>query len=96
MDSEIGKKGKRFDIIYADPPYEFTSKDAKENLSYSARVLRMIEQMIDQGFPLLEVEGSLFLEDAAGAIPEEESLKYLILKSARKMGRSALQHYVYK
>jgi 16S rRNA (guanine966-N2)-methyltransferase len=92
---KLAKKGRHFDIIYADPPY-YESKEAEGKLSYSIRVLRAIDQLIDQGSSLLSPEASLFLEDASGSIPEDESFKYLVLKSARKMGRSALQHYVYK
>jgi len=92
---KLAKRGVSFELIYADPPYDQTSK-GEEALSFSGKVLMFIDRMIDEGHSLLVPEGSLFLEDAAEALPMTENLKHLILKSTRRMGRSALQHYYRK
>lgn len=89
---KLYEKGKVFDIIYADPPYEQMSKENGENLSLSTRILMMIDGM--KG--LLAPGGSLFLEDASNALPLINELDTLILKNKRQMGRSALQQYVSK
>ncbi len=89
--AKLTKKGSVFDIIYADPPYDRPSRESDEQLSYSRHVLKLI----DANIALLAPGGSLFLEDTAEALPKDEVLQHLVLKSMRCMGRSALQHYVH-
>ena len=89
---KLAKKGATFDIIYADPPYDLQHQTETETISFSGRVL----QLIDANIGLLDLAGDLFLEDAVDAIPEEGMLQHLVLKSSRRMGRSVLQHYVRK
>ncbi len=89
---KLAKRGKVYDIIYADPPYDTIQKDDTEEHSYSAQVLKFI----DGHNHLLKAGGSLFLEDAVTALPENETLHNLTLKSSRRMGRSSLQHYIVK
>lgn len=91
--AKLAKKGSVFDIIYADPPYEKKAfQEGSPTGSYSGQVLDFIESHP----ALLASKGSLFLEDDALALPEGKDLLNLTLKSMRKLGRSALQHYVKK
>lgn len=88
----LTKRNAVFDIIYADPPYAIYGEGEEEGVSLTAKVLAYIDEHID----LLAPEGDLFLEDARDAMPEAvtEKLVNLRLKSTRRLGRSALQHYV--
>lgn len=79
---KLTKQKKQFDIIYLDPPYDSPS-------SYSERILREIDNS-----QLLKEQGLLFIEDSTDALKNPENLTQLFLKSARRMGRSALLHYV--
>lgn len=83
-----------FDIIYADPPYEtFTNKYSQE--SFSSQVIRLVDDSIDSGCPLLGSNGSLYIEDSSKVISDEhKGYKNLVLSSSRAMGRSALQHWM--
>jgi 16S rRNA (guanine966-N2)-methyltransferase len=93
--SKLAKRGSSFELIYADPPYDQIAK-GEEALSYSGKVLLLIDKLIDDGHSILVTGGSLFLEDAAEALPPKQELKHLTLNSSRRMGRSALQHYYRK
>lgn len=90
---KLAKREKPYDIIYADPPYDQISKEKEDSISYSARILKIADE---HSASLMSPDGSLFLEDASNALPQVEWLKHFTLKSSRKMGRSALQHYVHK
>lgn len=94
--AKLAKQGRHYDIIYADPPYDIKSETAEGSISYSLRVLKVIDEMLGTEASLLAPGGTLFLEDAAGALPENEPLQHLTLKSARRMGRSALHCYKVK
>lgn len=89
---KLAKKGCQYDFIYADPPYAVLNK----GISFSAQVLSLLEELINLNLPLLKMGGQLFLEDASGALPDTKTLKHLVLKDSRKMGRSVLQHWEYK
>lgn len=78
----------RFDIIYADPPYDTTTHFHGEQMTYSERVLHALD-----GSPLLKERGMLFLEDVAHAQSEKVVLKTLRFLSSRKMGRATLQQF---
>lgn len=93
---KLAKKGKGFDVIYADPPYDVMIRDGEGKNSLSTQVLMVLDELIEMKLPLLKPEGSLFLEDAPNAIPEAKAYKNLILKDSRSMGRSALQRWGYK
>lgn len=86
------KRGFVFDIIYADPPYGRFEKGESVSESFTEMILHLIDEHIG----LLAPGGHLFLEDSHGAVPEvdEGQLSNLRHKSSRKMGKSALQHYV--
>lgn len=82
------KRGKSYNIIYADPPYEASSPVDGKQITYSTRLL----QMIDEGV-LLKPAGTLFIEEASGAQPIVDNLKNLKLVSNRRMGRSSLLQF---
>lgn len=82
------KQGKQYDIIYADPPYDALCKYQGKLISYSTRIVMMVD---DSG--LLKNEGVLFVEDSKDAQPEGLQLKTLRLTNSRQMGRSVLQQY---
>jgi 16S rRNA (guanine966-N2)-methyltransferase len=84
----LTKQKSKFDIIYIDPPYDAEVKRKDTTVLAS----RFILQFIDQN-SLLAASGMLFIEDSKDSIPDIETLKTLILKSSRKMGRSYLQQY---
>lgn len=75
------KRGARFDIIFADPPY---------GKGLSDELLMFIERR-----SLLNQGGSLFLEDELPKNHQEPVLSKLTLKSQRKVGRASLRHYIY-
>jgi 16S rRNA (guanine966-N2)-methyltransferase len=77
-----------YDIIYADPPYAILVKDETPPITASQQVVRMI----DKG-GLLAPSGVLFVEEAKGIFLEFENLQTLVLKKARRMGRSVLHQY---
>lgn len=94
--NKIAKQGLQYDIIYADPPYDLISASEYGQLSYSMRLLKMIDEMVKKNEHLLAPGGVLFLEDAVSALTKNEPLENLILKSSRQMGRSALHYYILK
>jgi 16S rRNA (guanine(966)-N(2))-methyltransferase RsmD len=84
----LEKKNKQFDIIYVDPPYDAFKTLDKVPVSFSALVLKMI----DEG-NLLKSGGDLFIEDSLDSKPETDQLQTLKLKSSRRLGRSFLQQF---
>jgi len=93
---KLAKRGDSFDIIYADPPYELYGGEEKKKIFYSEMVLATLDRLIDLNFLLLRPSGFLFVEEAAKALTHPNALKHLQLKNSRKMGRSALEHYIFK
>lgn len=84
--------GQKYDLIYADPPYDALMRKGKEiPISYSNQILKIIDENSFL-FPL----GSLFIEESSATELPKEGLKTLELKSIRKMGRSMLYHYLHK
>lgn len=92
---KLAKRGKQFDLIYADPPYSQIISGAPEGPTFSSQVLIILDRLIEEKHYLLKPEGMLFLEDAVDALPENMTFKHLVLKDKRNMGRSALQHWTY-
>lgn len=76
---KMSKRGKSFDIIYADPPYE----------TYS---INHFIQVIDSG-TILTPGGTLFIEESSRTKLSEGELKTLKLISSREMGRSSLLQF---
>lgn len=86
---QLEKKGKQFDIIYVDPPYDAFKTIEKEKISFSTLILKMI----DEG-KLLKKGGHLFIEDSIDSKPDLHQLLTLKLISSRRLGRSCLQEYL--
>lgn len=76
---KLGKLEKRFDIIYADPPYRE---------GFGLRVLKAV----DNG-ELLMPSGDLFIEEEDLKSIHNDELKTLKHVSTRPMGRAMLHHY---
>lgn len=92
---KLSKERVSFDIIYADPPYSTFSKGQDGEVSFSAKVLQVVDGSIAAGMPLLRRGGSLFIEEASEtASGLKREYGHLRLKSARSMGRSTLFHWV--
>jgi 16S rRNA (guanine966-N2)-methyltransferase len=87
--NKLIKKGEKYDIIYADPPYEVK----KNGIFFSIRLLEMLDELIETNHSLLSSKGVIFIEDSEKALSDSNSFKHLLLKKTRKMGRSALQQY---
>lgn len=85
----LTKHNKSFDIIYADPPYDTHVRMKDVAQTYGSHIL----DIIDKG-SLLKPKGSLFIEEAGGAIDTEKGYRTLILRSSRKMGRSVLHEFI--
>lgn len=85
---KLSKQGRQYDVIYADPPYDAISNFQGEQMSFSERVVRMVD-----GSQLLKESGRLFVEDSADSQPAVNNLQNLELADTRRMGRSALQQY---
>lgn len=83
----VSKQGKKFDIIFADPPYRTTAPHS--TLLYSAKIVEWIDS-----HSILEEGGSLFVEEDFRFQPNLESLQTLALKDSRRHGDAVLQHYV--
>lgn len=93
---DLAKGGQRFDIIYADPPYDTSIASGGGKVLCSEKVLDLLEDLIGNGHNLLQPGGSLFIEDASGVLDKAKIGKHLVLHDTRKMGRSALQHWIYQ
>ncbi|MFT4552812.1 MAG: 16S rRNA (guanine966-N2)-methyltransferase [Chlamydiales bacterium] len=84
----LEKQGRKFSIIYVDPPYEQMCRWKGNTLLYSEAVLKIIDE-----YDLLSPSGVLFLEEAKGQVFDEESLSSLVLLSSRNYGVSMLRQY---
>lgn len=76
------KSGGQFNIVYVDPPYAAAIKQ---------RLLAQLLHLFDTN-PLLQAEGTLFLEEAAPAtlLPQTTSLRHV---DSRKFSRSILHQF---
>jgi len=75
----LNKAGMKFDIIYADPPYE---------AEFSEKVVSLVDAS-----NLLADGGMLFVEDSRRGHGEYATLTTLKLLSRREMGRSTLLQF---
>lgn len=82
----LEKKGKQFDIIYADPPYR-TSAPGSTHF-YSKEIIDWVDR-----HALLIPGGLLFIEEDFRFQPQFEQLQTLTLISDRRMGPAVLQQY---
>ena len=78
------KQGVKFDIIYADPPYE---QGHGEQL-WSQKLLQLIDQ-----HQVLEPGGYLFIEESSSMELTLDGLSTLEVVSIRKMGRASLLQF---
>lgn len=80
---KLAKRERKFDIIYADPPYAITT--GKQELYMAQAVLNLIDRE-----PLLSDEGILILEDAKSTKIDIENLTTLTFIKSRHMGKSTI------
>lgn len=85
---QLQKQGKKYDIIYADPPYGAQTQHQGAPISYSAKVATFID--VTQ---LLKHNGMLFIEDSMNSYPDDLALTHLKLISSRNAGRSLLLQF---
>ena len=80
---KMAKQGQKFDIVYADPPYTPAAK------------LRLLQEILDffDAHPLLSEGGRLFLEEAAPATLNPQSLSKLSFLNSRTFSRSVLHQF---
>lgn len=93
---KLAKRGRLFDLIYADPPYETYLYEGQTRMAFSTYVLTILDDLMGTQYPLLAPGGALFLEDAIGTVAENRAFTHLIEKNTRNMGRSSLQQWVQK
>lgn len=82
----LNKQGKKFDIIYADPPYN--TLDPSGTVLYSTQMIQWIDT-----HDLLTPRGLLFIEEDFRSEPKIESLNSLQFKDSRRFGQAVLQKY---
>ena len=83
----LAKKSDKYDIIFADPPYN-TPVKAGSSLLISAEIVRFLDK-----HSLLAPQGCVFVEEDWKFQPQLTDLKHLHLVDSRRMGDSALQRY---
>ena len=88
MLERLAKKGASFDLIYADPPYEAQSFLEGKPISFSDRVVKIIDSS-----KLLNPGGLLFIEDAINSAAFSSPLQSLEFIKIRSFGRSALHQF---
>jgi len=87
--AKLAKQPRKFNLIYADPPYDLWTYSKGDRLSFSTRLLKLIDE-----HDLLLPSGMLFIEDSSSSQPDPIPLQNLQLKSSRSIGRSVLQQYL--
>lgn len=85
---ELEKKGERFDLIMADPPYHLMVSTEKGKVSIVEHLLTVLD-----GSSLLKEGGDCFIEHAKNIDLSAVPLKQYTLVSTRSHGDSALSHY---
>lgn len=84
----LEKKGEKFDLIYADPPYHTKQLAHSQHPSISEKIIQWIDAA-----SLLKPGGVLFLEEAFEFQPHLDDLKTLKLKNSRRISSAILQQY---
>ncbi len=82
------KQGRVFDLIYADPPYDATRFFQGKKMSYSLRLLHLL----DAG-SVLKPGGRVFIEDSALSKELARDFERLKFISSRQFGRSNLLEF---
>lgn len=85
---KLAKKEKKYDLIYADPPYG-TNLDG---VAFSHLLVSKLDALIEANCTLLNEKGMLFIEEDEKNLSSLKS-KHLKLISSRSKGRSGLQQY---
>lgn len=80
---KLAKRERKFDIIYADPPYAITTES--HDLYMAQAVLNLVD-----GENLLSDDGILILEDAKSTKIDTDNLTTLTFIKSRHMGRSTI------
>ncbi len=80
----------QFDVIYIDPPYNTETTFNGETVSLGIRLLLEIDRLA-----LLKPSGTLFIEEGKKAL-DNRALETLVLKKARKAGRTTLWQFIPK
>lgn len=83
---KLAKEQRRFDIVYADPPYAPAAKH---------KLLETILLFFD-AHPLLNSGGRLFIEEAAPPTLKTDQFTHLVHVDTRTFSRSALHQFLMK
>jgi len=81
-------ESEKFTLIYADPPYNTQIGKNSESLTFSEKVLSLVDEK-----KILQPNGFLYLEDSTSAFAEIKEWGSLKLKSVRHFGHSQLLEY---
>lgn len=84
----LERKQKKFNLIYADPPYNTFFSDS---LLYSSAIIKWVDT-----HDLLSPGGLLFIEEDARSEPKLEDLSTLLFHDSRRFGQASLQRYYKK
>jgi len=84
--TKFAAMGKRFDIVFIDPPYNATTMHNRNQEYYDDLVLEFFDEN-----PILNPSGMLFIESPRALA---RPLKTLTLKSSRPIGKTMLRQYV--
>lgn len=90
---KLSKQGRQYDIIYVDPPYENMSQTAEGALFHSARILKILDDYLQNNIHLLSSEGIVFIEESGHVSLENIHLSSLNLKNTRRVGYASLHFY---
>lgn len=82
----LAARARKFDIIYADPPYSLTM--GSQQVYMAQAILNLIDKE-----QLLAESGILFLEDAKSTQINVEHLTSLTFVKSRHMGRSTIHQF---
>lgn len=84
----FSKKGRKFTIIYADPPYQKSFKWKGKSFLYSELVIKLV----DEG-NILDPSGSLFIEESKEKSFDCSCFDFLFLYKKWSYGGSVLYQY---
>lgn len=82
----LERKQKKFNMIYADPPY---STFVSDSLLYSSAIIKWVDT-----HGLLIPGGLLFVEEDARFEPKLDHLSSLLFQDSRRFGQAVLQRYL--
>lgn len=85
---KLSKQGKRYDIIFADPPYQVKTRGAIQMKGFSQLTLEALNE-----WPLLKPGGRLFIEEAADAVLDVGGLTTLKVVDSRRFSSAMLHQF---